>query len=203
MLLTRQYFNQIHMKCAIELRMETTGTRKLRPEVQEQLRKQVVRLRKAGKTYQEIGEVVGVRFADACKMFKAYEKDGQSAIKAKKRGRITGDCRTLDPEQENRLKKAITDKTPDQLKFPFDLWTRRAVQQLIQQLFSVNMPTIRLNAKKERVNLISLITNPGKVRFMICNETMNSQTFIQFFKRLIKDAEKKGNFDFGQFACSS
>jgi hypothetical protein len=38
------------------------------------------------------------------------------------------------------VKKAITDKTPDQLKFPFALWTCRAVQQLITQLFSIEMP---------------------------------------------------------------
>ena len=248
--------------------METTDTRKLKPEVQEQLRRQVVRLRKAGKTYKEIGEVVGIHYTNACKIFKAYEKNGQSAIKAKKRGRKTGNFRTLDPEQEKRLKKAITDNTPDQLKFPFALWTRRAVQQLIMQLFSINMPirtvgeylnrwgftpqkplrrayeqnpklvqkwldedypaiaarakkkdaeinwgdetglcsdsqhgrsyaprgktpAIRLNAKKERINLISSITNQGKVRFMIYNQTMNSQTFIKFCKRLIKDVDKK------------
>ena len=120
--------------------METTDTRKLKPEVQEQLRRQVVRLRNAGKTYKEIGEVVGIHYTNACKIFKAYEKGGQNAIKAKKRGRKTGSCRTLDPEQEKQLKKVITDKTPDQLKFPFALWTRRAVQQLITQLFSINMP---------------------------------------------------------------
>jgi transposase len=186
----------------------------------------------------------------------------------KKRGRPKGSCRTLDTEQENRLKKAITDKTLDQLKFPFALWTRRAVQQLINQLFSIDMPirtvgeylkrwgftpqkplrrayeqnpklvqqwldeqypaiaakakkekaeihwgdetglcndsqhgrsyaprgqtpAIRLNAKKERINLISSITNQGKVRFMVYNQTMNSQTFIKFCQRLIKDADKK------------
>ena len=120
--------------------MENTDTRKLKPEVQEQLRKQVVRLRKAGRTYKEISEIVGIHLTNACKIFKAYEEKGQSAIKAKKRGRKTGSYRTLDPEQEKRLKRAITDKTPDQLKFPFALWTRRAVQQLIKQLFPIEMP---------------------------------------------------------------
>ena len=37
--------------------MENTDTRKLKPEVQEQLRKQVVRLRKSGKGFKEIIEI--------------------------------------------------------------------------------------------------------------------------------------------------
>ncbi len=52
-------------------------------------------------------------------------------------------------------------------------------------------PVIRLCAKRERINLISSITNQGKVRFMVYQDTMNSQTLIKFLKRLIKDADKK------------
>ena len=35
----------------------------------------------------------------------------------------------------------IYDKCPEQLKFPFALWTRKAVQQLIKQQCAVAMPT--------------------------------------------------------------
>ncbi len=52
-------------------------------------------------------------------------------------------------------------------------------------------PVIRLCAKRERINLISSITNQGKVRFMVYQDTMNSQMLIKFLKRLIKDADKK------------
>ena len=52
-------------------------------------------------------------------------------------------------------------------------------------------PIIRLNAKKERINLISSVTNQGKVRFMVYHDTMNAQTFIKFLERLIKDAGQK------------
>jgi transposase len=248
--------------------MEKQDARKLSTETQQMLRNQVIRLRKAGKAYKEIGEIVGIHYTKACQLYKAYEKGGKKAIIIQKRGRAKGSYRTLDAEQEQRLKRAITDKTPDQLKFPFALWTRRAVQQLVQQLFSIDMPirtvgeylkrwgftpqkplrrayeqnpaqvkkwldeqypaivskakkenaeihwgdetglctdsqhgrcyapkgqtpVIRLNAKHERINLISSITNQGKVRFMIYGGTMNSQTFIKFCQRLIKDAGKK------------
>jgi len=72
-------------------------------------------------------------------VFKAYEKGGAKAIILSKRGRKIG-CRTLTPEQEKRLKQAITDHTPDQLKFPFALWTRESVRQSVFQLFRIQMP---------------------------------------------------------------
>ena len=45
--------------------------------------------------------------------------------------------------------------------------------------------------KPHHINLISTITNQGKVRFMIYKNTMNSQTMIKFLKRLVKDADRK------------
>ena len=248
--------------------MEKIDARTLTREAQQLIRKQVIRLRKAGKTYREISELVGIHKSTACSIYKKYEKGGHKAVKGKKRGRPEGSNRTLTPEQEQRLKRAITDNTPDQLKFPFALWTRQAVKELIKQLCCVDVPirtvgeylkrwgftpqkplrrayeqnpklvkkwleqeypaivaaakkeeaeihwgdetglrndsqhgrsyapkgktpAIHLNAKRERINLISSITNQGKVRFMIYTEAMNARTFIKFCKRLIKDTGRK------------
>jgi hypothetical protein len=52
-------------------------------------------------------------------------------------------------------------------------------------------PAIRLCAKKERINLISSITNQGKVRFMVYQDMMNAQTLIKFLERLIRDTDQK------------
>jgi len=38
------------------------------------------------------------------------------------------------------VQKLIIDKTPDQLKFPFALWTREAVRQLIRRQYGIDMP---------------------------------------------------------------
>ncbi len=248
--------------------MEKIDARKLKKEVQQQLRLQAVRLRSKGMTYKEIGEIVGVYPDTVGRWCRDYEKHGTKGIKIRPRGRKLGDQRTLTPEQERRIQNAIVDKEPDQLKLPFALWTRIAVQQLIKQLLSIDMPirtvgeyllrwgftpqkplrrayeqnpnmvskwldeqypaiaarakqenaeihwgdetglcsdsqhgrsyapkgktpAIRLCAKRERINLISSITNQGKVRFMIYKETMNAQRMIKFLERLIKDADRK------------
>jgi len=248
--------------------MKKIDTRTLSPEVQEQIRYQAVRLRKTGKTYKEIGEILGVSYSSACQWCKAYEREGIKGIRAIKRGRKVGSYRTLDPDQEKQIRNMIQDKCPDQLKLPFALWTRIAVQQLIQKLWKIDMPirtvgeylnrwgftpqkpfrkayeqnpkavkkwldeqypaiaqraktesaeiqwadetglcndsqhgrsyaprgktpAIRLPAKRERINLVSSITNQGKVRFMIYKDAMNAKTFIKFMQRLIKDANQK------------
>ena len=120
--------------------MEKQDTRKLKPEVQQQLRSQAIRLRKTHRTYAEIGEIIGVHPTNVCKWWKAYERGGKKAIDHKQRGRPKGACRTLTKDQEKEIQAAIRDRFPDQLKLPFALWTRIAVQQLIAQLYSMHMP---------------------------------------------------------------
>ena len=118
--------------------MEKIDARKLSTEAQQQIRNQAIRLKKSGRTYKEISEITGVHTSAIGQWYRAYQREGPKAIRIKKRGRPTGSCRTLSLEQEKLLQKAIYDKCPDQMKLPFALWTRVAVQQLIKQLWSIN-----------------------------------------------------------------
>ena len=52
-------------------------------------------------------------------------------------------------------------------------------------------PVIRLSAKRASTNMISTVTNQGKMRFMIYSGSMNAARLIQFFKQLLKGAQKK------------
>ncbi len=52
-------------------------------------------------------------------------------------------------------------------------------------------PVVRINATKSRVNMISSISNQGKVRFMLYRETMTAKVLIKFLTRLLKDANRK------------
>jgi len=248
--------------------MDKIDARKLSTDAQQQVRYQVIRLRKQGRTHNEISAITGVSRSTSSTWWNLYKTKGRKAIKIKKRGRPSGSCRKLDQEQEVVIQKAICDKCPDQLKLPFALWTRIAVQQLIRQLWGMEVPirtigdylsrwnftpqkplkrayeqnpkavqrwldeeypairqkakkenaeihwgdetglcndsyhgrsysprgktpAIRLSARCKRVNLISTLTNQGKVRFMIYENRMNADTFIKFMKRLVKDADRK------------
>jgi transposase len=52
-------------------------------------------------------------------------------------------------------------------------------------------PVLKTKSYKMRINMISAITNRGKLRFMCYEENMNQQKFIVFIKRLCKDSDGK------------
>jgi transposase len=120
--------------------MEKIDARTHSPETQYEIRKQVIRLRKQGIQNQVLAEGVGISVGRASKIWQNYLKEGSKAIKLGRRGRRTGEKRTLTVAQEDQVKRAMIDKTPDQLKLPFALWTRNAVKLLIKQRFNLEMP---------------------------------------------------------------
>ena len=52
-------------------------------------------------------------------------------------------------------------------------------------------PVVRVEAKKMKINMLSAISNRGKLRFMLYRDTMNSDKLIDFMRRLIRDTQKK------------
>ena len=52
-------------------------------------------------------------------------------------------------------------------------------------------PVKKSMAKRFSVNMISTVTNQGKVQFMIYSDTMNSERFIEFLQQLIKTSSRK------------
>jgi len=120
--------------------MEKIDARTLSQDAQYQIRRQVVKLRQRGMRYTEIADVVGVAPTHACRVYKRYERDGMQGLSKGRRGRRTGQQRTLGKEQEGAVQKTIQDRTPDQLKMPFALWTRQAVQELIKRQHGIEMP---------------------------------------------------------------
>ena len=57
----------------------------------------------------------------------------------KRRGRVKGDGSLLSPSQEKEVKQIIIDKTPEQYKMRFMLWTRQAISGLAKQLYGIDL----------------------------------------------------------------
>ena len=120
--------------------MNTTDARKLNQQAQYELRKQVVRLREKGLDNKAISEIVGLSQCHISTICKKYERGGLDAIKPGLRGRRHGAQRELTAEQEVGIQKLLVDKTPDQLKLSFALWTREAVRLAIKQIYGRDLP---------------------------------------------------------------
>ena len=52
-------------------------------------------------------------------------------------------------------------------------------------------PVINLSAKRVSVNMISTVTNQGKLRFMMYKKSMNADVLIKFLRRLTKVNDRK------------
>jgi len=52
-------------------------------------------------------------------------------------------------------------------------------------------PVMEHTAKRFKINMISSITNRGKLRFMIYEQNMDASVFITFLERLIESSQKK------------
>ena len=52
-------------------------------------------------------------------------------------------------------------------------------------------PLLKTGSHKMRINMISAVTNRGKLRFMCYEDNMNQQKLIVFMKRLVKDSSQK------------
>jgi transposase len=243
---------------------EKIDARKLSLEVLEEKRRQAHRLRKCGMTRAEIGDIVGIH-ADTIGRWLKLDKN---ELGYGKPGRKMGSGRRLTVTQEQQIKALLIDKTPDQLKMPYALWTRESVGELIRVRCGIQLPirtvgdylkrwgmtpqkpqkrayeqrapevkrwleqeypeiqahakhdnaeiywgdetglrndcqhergyalkgkppTLVLNANRASINMISAITNQGKVRFRIFEGTMNADVLIEFMMRLLKDAKRK------------
>ena len=105
---------------------------------------------KRGRTHTAIAEELGIRRPTVSAWIRAYLASGAKALKEASRGRPVGTGRTLTVAQEQQLQREIVDKTPDQLKLRFALWSAQAVRLLIRQNFGIDMParTVRKYLKR-------------------------------------------------------
>ena len=116
--------------------MRVNDTRTLSPSAQEVLRRRVVHaivVEKMKKAH--AARTFKVSRASIDSWLAAYAAGGEAALAAQKRGPKAQS--RLPARQVKTVIRLITGGCPDQLKLPFALWTREAVQQLLKQRFGV------------------------------------------------------------------
>lgn len=249
--------------------MDNEDARRLSPAEQHERRRQVIRAWKRGTNKRQISRDVGLSYSAVCKIIDRYEAEGPASLAPRTRGRKAGEQRVLSAEQETHIQRMICDHRPEQLKMEFALWSRPAVQQLIERECAIRLhvrsvgkylsrwgftpqkpirrayeqspqavktwldeeyPAISARAKAEhaeihwgdetalvntdvrgrsfaprghtpvvrviggtrqKLSMISTVTNQGKARWMIIDGAFNHERLIEFFQALVKDADRK------------
>jgi transposase len=99
----------------------------------------VIRLYKKGHKVMRIVELTGLSWPTVRAAIDFYEAGGAAALKPKPRGKQEGEGRSLTPSHEDKVRKLICDKRPEQLKMDFALWTRPAVMLLIERECAIKL----------------------------------------------------------------
>jgi len=111
--------------------MEKIDARSLSPSAQEALRKLAVKAVLDGAKQCEVAMLFGVSAYIVSQWMKRYRAEGETSLNARRKGPAKGTRTLLTPKQAMMIRQLIIDKCPEQLKLPFFLWSREAVQELI------------------------------------------------------------------------
>lgn len=246
--------------------MKIRDARSLPGKGQEALRWRVVKAVREGTTQSEAAQLFQVARGTVNRWMALWKRRGWGALKARRRGRPPQS--RLASHQAAMAVRLIESRCPDQMRLPFALWTREAVQQLLARRFRLSVsvwtvgrylrdwgftpqkpvrrayeqnpvvvqkwlqsayPAIRRQAKREGAeihwgdemglrsdhqagrsygrrghtpviagtgqrfgcNMISAITNRGRLAFMIFQQRFTARVFLTFLRRLMRQAGRK------------
>ena len=81
---------------------------------------------------------------------RGYKAGGEKVLRRDLRGAKKWQNASLNPWQAAAIKRAITNKTPDQFDMPFMLWNREAVGDLIQKRYGIKLGLSTISLYLER-----------------------------------------------------
>ena len=127
--------------------MDARDFRSIGPAAQEALRRRaIVLIERSGMSQAEAARAVGVQRQTVNIWLKRYRARGEAGLLDGRRVSGRKGQGALTAEEARQTRRWIADKTPDQLKLPFALWTSRAARELIERRFGkrLGLSTVQL-----------------------------------------------------------
>jgi len=124
--------------------MEYIDLREEGREGLEEIRRQVVRLKKLGKSGKEIEELTGVRQNRVSEIWTSYQREGEASLERKKYGWKTGSHMVLTEEEQRGIRKAVEEKKSEDFGITEKLWTLGRTRECIEKRYrkTVNERTL-------------------------------------------------------------
>lgn len=121
--------------------MDKIDFRNLGKEAQAEVRRRAVRsyLSMGRKNKLKLSKIYEVTQNTVTKWIENYDTMGEKSFGQDKRGAKVFQNSSLNKQQQNWLKKQLLNKTPEQLNFPFALWTRKLVADVIFRKYGIKV----------------------------------------------------------------
>lgn len=119
--------------------MDKIDSRTLSVEALNERRRRAVKMRLQGARLKDVAAQCEMSRTTVIAAAKAYEVGGWKAVDISRPGRPSGTGRTLTAEQESEVQRLIRDRSPDQLKMVYALWSRQAVAELIRSRYGIEL----------------------------------------------------------------
>lgn len=130
--------------------MDKIDSRTLSVDALNERRRRAVKLRLEGVSLKDTAAQCEMSRTTVIAALKAYELGGWKAVDIARPGRPSGTGRTLSAEQEREVQRLIRDRTPDQLKMVYALWSRQAVAELIRNRYGIDLAVRTMGLYLER-----------------------------------------------------
>jgi transposase len=131
--------------------MQARDFRGIGRAAQEALRRRaLVLIEREGMSQGEAARAVGVQRQTVNRWLKRWRAAGEEGVLDGRRISPRRGKGILSAKESRQVQRWIADKTPDQLKLPFALWTSRAVRDLIERRFAkrLGLSTVQLYLRR-------------------------------------------------------
>ena len=122
--------------------MKNNDGRKLAKKTKEEIRIRAVQQVQAGESPETVIKALGYTRTLIYRWLAAFACGGYDALRSTS---APGKTPKLNAKQMKKLYNDIVDKTPEQLKFSFGLWTRELVREHIRRKFNVSLSGVSVS----------------------------------------------------------
>jgi transposase len=130
--------------------MRETDGRKLKHDVLETLRIRAVRRIEHGESPEVVIKALGMNRRTIYKWIAVYRERGIGGLKA---APLSGRPLKLSGAMLRWIFRTVTTKNPLQLKFPFALWTREMVRDLIEKQYGIKLSVVSVGRLLKKLGL--------------------------------------------------
>jgi transposase len=130
--------------------MRETDGRKLKHDVLEALRVRAVRRIEEGESPEVVIKALGMNRRTIYRWIALYREGGVEALKARP---LAGRPLTLNGAQLRWIFRTVVTKNPLQLRFPFALWTREMVKELIERKYGIRLSVVSVGRLLKKLGL--------------------------------------------------